>query len=140
MARQKRKPYDQNNKYQKRIIFLTFVPTLIICIFISFLAVIFYRDLINVILYQSAANSMQFIYHWGYLTLFGLWIIFIIVLFWACIISNHIVGPFQRIIREMDEVLAKKEKKHIVVRENDELAQEILKRVNKLIDHYEPSK
>jgi len=47
--------------------------------------------------------------------------------------SSDLVGAFERITRELDEVIEGKEKKIIRARIPDELANELLKRINILI-------
>ncbi len=47
--------------------------------------------------------------------------------------SNDVVGPLDRIIRELDEVIDGGARQPITVRQRDELAHELLKRVNVLV-------
>ena len=63
-----------------------------------------------------------------------LWVLLFFVLWWAYRISSRLMGSFERIIREMDECLAGKSRKHIYSRDKDLLSQELLKRINALID------
>jgi|GEM_PF-1715547 len=51
-------------------------------------------------------------------------------------VSQDVVGPFDRINRELDDIIAGRSKRTIVVRPRDKLAQELLKRVNVLIESY----
>ncbi len=55
------------------------------------------------------------------------------VMLWTCYVSNKIFGPYQRIIRELDEVLQKKRKGPLTVRQGDKMFEELLKRINVLI-------
>ncbi len=55
-------------------------------------------------------------------------------IFWAYTVSQRLVGPFERILGELDDVIANNKKKHIHVRKNDELANEVTKRINAIID------
>ncbi|MFH1359949.1 MAG: hypothetical protein ABIJ41_02810 [Candidatus Omnitrophota bacterium] len=68
------------------------------------------------------------------LSLIILPLVLLLGIIWACNLSNKIIGPFERVIREMDEVLSTGNKKHIVVRKGDQLAQEVIKRINTLIE------
>ena len=47
--------------------------------------------------------------------------------------SNSIVGPYERVLRELDDVLSGQKKDHIGTRKNDELFGEMVKRINALI-------
>jgi len=61
-------------------------------------------------------------------------IIFIIIIVATYKITSELVGAFERLLRELDVIIESREKKHLKVRENDELANEIVKRINTLID------
>lgn len=61
-------------------------------------------------------------------------ITFFSLIFWAHYISNRILGPFDRIISDLDKVLLGKRKKPLTVRKGDEMFQELLQRVNRLIE------
>ena len=63
-----------------------------------------------------------------------LWVLLFFVLWWAYRVSSQLMGSFERIIKELDECLAGKRKKHIYTRDKDELARELLKRINTMID------
>ena len=129
-----RKTYFSTNKYQRRILYLTFVPSLIICVCFTFMAVIFHRELIDVILHESEVVIVNYINQWGVFILTLLWTLFILILIWAYIISKNLVGAFIRVIRELDDVIAGKRRRHISARVKDDLANELLKRINILID------
>ena len=59
---------------------------------------------------------------------------FLAVIVWAYDVSSRLVGAFERILRELDEIIAGKGKHHIKARKDDLLANTLLERVNKLID------
>lgn len=61
-------------------------------------------------------------------------LIFLLVIVWAYTITNKLVGAFDRILKELDEVIAGKQKRHLSVRKGDELAEEVVRRINLLID------
>jgi len=61
-------------------------------------------------------------------------LIFFLNIIWAYRASSRLLGAFERILRELDNILETKQKRHIQARENDRLANELLERVNKLID------
>ena len=49
-------------------------------------------------------------------------------------VSNRLLGCFERILKELDDVAEGKQKKHIHVRPDDELAGDLLKKINAIID------
>jgi hypothetical protein len=68
-----------------------------------------------------------------------IWILFIITIFSVMEVfkaSHSLVGSFGRIHRELDEIIEGKSKKLITARPGDELAEDLLKRVNVLIQVY----
>lgn len=68
------------------------------------------------------------------LILLALPIVFYLIIVSAYKVSNKLLGPFERIISELDTLIEKREKRHLSTRKGDELAEELLKRVNTLID------
>ncbi len=52
---------------------------------------------------------------------------------YAFYLTNKILGPYERIIRELDEVLATNDRREVTVRCGDEMFSELLKRINALI-------
>lgn len=65
----------------------------------------------------------------------GLWSFFIFILYQTFAISLNLVGSFERILHELDETIKGEIRRHIKVRDHDGLANELLKRVNVLIDN-----
>lgn len=61
---------------------------------------------------------------------------FLFLIYWAHKISNRILGPHERIVRELDEVLAGKRRQELKVRPGDELFESLLHRINKLISRW----
>ena len=66
--------------------------------------------------------------------LVSLAIILVFVSLWTFDISNKLVGPFERILRELDEINEGKKKGPLKAREGDEMFDELLKRINKLLE------
>lgn len=60
-------------------------------------------------------------------------IVIIIILLFAHKVAHTIVGPFDRIIRELDESLEGKKDGHIVIRKSDKFCP-LVERINKLLD------
>ena len=125
-----RKKYIHTNKYQRRIIGLAIVPSLLVCFFISIVIKIFHKTLIDVLLFGSVTESVEFINRWAIWIMAGIWTFVVLVVIGAYIVSLNLVGAFERIVREMDEVIDGKDRKRIIARTNDDLANDLLKRIN----------
>ena len=132
----KRKLIGNTNKYQHQIVLATFILPLTYCLVIYFLILLMENDLTRVLTSNAATPNAALIYRWmGVLTLCLIALLFAL-LAWSYVLSKRIVGPFGRIIRELDEVLEGKRKTPIKARPKDILANELLERVNVLIAHY----
>ena len=130
---QYQKRFLRTNKYQKKIIALVFFPAVIIIVFMWIVMTVFYREMVGVILFQSSSEAITTINHWGVIVFLGLVIVLAGVLFLSFSISLQLVGAFERIIRELDDVIAGKTNKPLKARPKDELANELLKRINVFI-------
>jgi nitrogen fixation/metabolism regulation signal transduction histidine kinase len=53
---------------------------------------------------------------------------------WTYYVSNKIVGPFERVLREVDDILAGKGKNKIGIRSKDGMFEELVKRINALVE------
>lgn len=138
MASNKRKRAFPTNKYQKRVLLLAFIPIVIVYVALIAFATLFKHELMNVMLMDSPAMGIQFLMRWHIIVIFALAVVFIIILIWAYKMSANLVGAFERIIRELDEVIAGRSQRKIKARARDELANELLHRVNQLIEGYTP--
>jgi hypothetical protein len=58
----------------------------------------------------------------------------ILVVFWALRISGRYFGAYERILKELDEILAGREKKPLKTRHGDVVFEGLLKRINVLIE------
>jgi hypothetical protein len=135
-----RKAFVTANQYQRQIVLLAFFPALIMAALIGVLLTLFYNAAIDVILNGGAAKSVALINQWGGLILSSLLILFILILAWIYQVSRDLVGAFERIIRELDDVIAGKGKRKIQARPKDTLANDLLKRINVLIEDYHPKR
>ena len=64
----------------------------------------------------------------------------IFLVWWAIVISNKILGPHERIVEELDRIV-RGEKKHLLyARKGDELYEELVKRINVLIEGFQKNK
>jgi len=122
------------NKFQKRFL----LPVLIPCITLSLIALFcltyfcYLADQATASPYYDWDRSLSIVAVPWFLFTFSI-LVFIVAL-WACSISNKIVGPYNRMIVELDRVIEGKGEKKIKVRKDDEMYDEIIKRVNILLD------
>jgi len=128
----KRKLFLNINRFQRPILYLTvaatFVTIVILAICVSFLS----YDIANMII-----NSTKEIPTTKLAVSFVLMILplsYLAIIYFSLRISNKLVGSMERILKELDEIIEKREKKHLTVRKGDDLVQELLKRINTLID------
>lgn len=63
----------------------------------------------------------------------------VIILIFAYILSHRIIGPFDRIVRELDECINGKRQERIVIRKGDKF-QPLVDRINRLLDKIRHSK
>ena len=66
-------------------------------------------------------------------SLIVVFIISIFVIFLTYYMSNKIIGPFERIIKELNDVLEGKRKQSLETRKDNEMFGDLLKLINKLI-------
>lgn len=121
------------NKYQKKIIVPILISCLLACAVNLFCLSYYY---LGGTLHQEAPFgisllTLNVLAPWLYV-FFTLTIAFILL--WTYYISNRMVGPFDRIIRELDDVIAGKKTTKIGTRKGDEMFEQLLKRVNTLIE------
>ncbi|MBF0101834.1 MAG: hypothetical protein HQK77_13095 [Desulfobacterales bacterium] len=131
------------NKYQVRLI----LPILISIILIMILLGLFYYLSFHTTqtVYDTDKSTMVVFNHYlGMLEkmipiiLILLCILIVVLVYWIYYISNKLVGPFDRIVRELDQIMDGTKKKHpITVRKGDEMFDQLLKRVNQLIEKVE---
>ena len=61
-------------------------------------------------------------------------VLMVSLVFWTLYVSSHYLGAYERIIRELDEVLAGQGKGPLKARRGDVMFEALLKRVNCLIE------
>ncbi len=128
----KRKLFLNINRFQRPILYLsvaaTFVTIMILAICVSFLS----YDIANMVINSTkeVPTSKLMIS----LVLMILPLTYLVIIYFSLRISNKMVGSVERILKELDEIIQKQEKRHLHVRKDDDLAQELLKRINALID------
>ncbi len=120
-------------KHQRQIIRLSVVPSTIFCVVMYFLLQAFQREVGEAIYSASDVASIKFVSEWAFALLSMVLLYLGCGFLWAYAVSNNVVGPFDRIIHELDKVIDEGARHPITVRQRDELAQELLKRVNVLV-------
>lgn len=66
-------------------------------------------------------------------------IIVAVILFFAHKATHAIIGPFDRLVKELDECIEEKKEGHIVIRKNDKFWL-LVQKINKLLDKLRESK
>ncbi len=120
-------------KHQRQIIRLSVVPSTIFCVVMYFLLHAFQNEVGEAIYTASDVASIKFVSEWAFALLSMVLLYLGCGFLWAYAVSTDVVGPFDRIIRELDEVIDGGARQPITVRQRDEFAQELLKRVNVLV-------
>ena len=136
----KRNVFLTANKYQDKIVLLSFLPSAFI--FLAFMGIVFVGNPIvaKAIYHSSYPQMIKMVLVFTGALVFCICLIVLLSMMMSFVISHHIVGPFGRIIKELDDVLAGKASKLITSRPGDDLAAEILKRINILVEFYVKNK
>ncbi|HOW34983.1 MAG TPA: hypothetical protein PL155_01020 [Candidatus Omnitrophota bacterium] len=128
----KRRVFLRTSKFQRPILHIFVFSALAVVAALSLAASYLCYDMTNALMATDAKIPTIKI-----AILLGLMImpvVFLFIIIWAYRVSNHLVGAFERILKELDEVIGKNEKRHLKARKGDHLAEELLTRVNVLID------
>ena len=143
--RNQRNPFVNLNPYQQRIILAIMLPALLACLICLFSLIYVYYISSHLVFYSKVDFSRPDIYVPWFLKINRLaavipWVLFIIasimfaVIVWSYEFSNRIAGPHERIVRELDDILAGKGKKPIILRSRDDMFLELTKKINQLVD------
>ena len=123
------------NRWQRQSIRLSVAPALVLFMFMFFLIEVFQTELRDVIIVSSDEATIVALTRWGVWLFLALAACFLAVVTSTYVASRNVLGPFDRLLRELDEMLdGRRERKPLVVRPKDDLANELLKRVNRLIE------
>ena len=123
----------RSGQHQRQIIRLSVVPSTIFCMVMYFLLQAFQREVGEAIYTASDVASIKFVSEWAFALLSIVLLYLGCGFLWAYAVSNDVVWPFDRIIRELDEVIDGGARQPITARQRDEVAQKLLKRVNMLV-------
>ena len=100
-----------------------------------FLLAVFQHDAAQAIIDRSDAVSVVFLTEWGIVLALTSLIYLGSIFLLAYAMSNQMVAAFERIIRELDEIIEGRAKGPIAARGRDKLANALLKRLNMLIEN-----
>ena len=138
MFKQKqRKSFTTSNKYQEKIILMAFIPVWLILLALVFSLIVIREEIIKAgSSTHSVSMFLSWIHQWYAFIIVGLCALFILIVFLAFRISEDLLGAFTRIIPEMDAIIEGRLNKLITARPSDDLANDLLKRVNVFIQSY----
>ena len=122
------------NKFEKLIIY----PTLIFCLLAALLVFLCLEYNVRISVYPREStilniDTAQFREAIPYM-LIGISLILICIISWTYYVVNKIVGPHDRIIKELEEVIEGKKTDALTVRKDDKMFAELLDKINKLIE------
>lgn len=131
MASKKRNLYNPT-KYEKKVLLTIFlfatVPVLLV--------IVFFFALFSDIIYSYIGSGLADHFLDRFLIL-ALLIFLYYILFTRMVFrfTNRLAGAYERLLRELDEIIEGTRKAHLHLRKDD-YAQELIARVNKLIDKF----
>ena len=131
----KRQRFLSINRWQRQSIKLSVAPVLVLFLFMFLLIEIFQTELRDVIITSTDEAAIVALTRWVVWLYLALAAWFLAVVASTYVASRNVLGPFDRLLREMDEMLdGRRERKPLTVRPKDDLAKELLKRVNKFVE------
>ena len=136
-AKFKRQTFLRANKKQRKLLALGLLPVFFLCLFISAYYNKFYAELFSAMQDESLPQRIDDFVLWHRIGTISLWVMFIGVILWITRIANNMLGAYDRIVRECDEILQGNRKGPITVRPNDVLFKELLERINVFIEVYQ---
>jgi hypothetical protein len=128
VSSQKRKLIFYVNNFQKLILIPAVVSFILGC-FVAWLSVTYYLVPESEIINPQFRSFHSLI---PYLLIFTSALMLLLFL-WTYYLSNKLVGPYERIVRELDDVISDKKRSPIVTRKGDAMFENLLKRINILI-------
>jgi len=121
------------NKYQKKIFLLAFIPCTLLILCMTCLLYIFFNDFGNALLNEKTIVDVTYVKYWSILILGSLWLFFVFLCIWVIKESNHLVGAFDRVKKELHDVSVGERKEVIIVRDKDHLFRELLENINVIV-------
>jgi hypothetical protein len=116
------------NKFQRNLFYPVVIAFFLGCI-ISWLSIVY------VLIGNYLARPDLFRFQQSIPTLLSVaTVLMILIVFWTLRVSGKYFGAYERIVTDLDRVLTGKAKEPLKAREDDEIFQELLKRINALIE------
>ena len=122
------------NPHQWPIILICIIPLLMICVLLTLVMYFFFHEFENFIVYGDLMSIPDFLQKWLITIIGGIWAFVILNIVIAYCVSSNLVGPFNRVIRELDAFLKENKIAGIHGRKSDTLANELGQRINQLIE------
>lgn len=125
----KRRPLANLNRFQKQLL-----GAVLIACFLGYAVCLLCLDY-----FYFDESSILYDFTWVHLKLLVKWFAPLaavslgIVAFIVYFVTHRILGPYERIVRELDEIIEGKHRKLLSVRKHDEMFGDLLKRINTLI-------
>ncbi len=129
----KRNIFAIQNKYQMQVLFLIIAPLFVITFAFLICTYLMSQHISRFVESQSYFLIGSYVAQWFYAMVCFVIITLVTFLLLAFKIAYDLVNPFDRINLEVDEFLITGVKRTLVVRPEDELANEVSQRYNKLI-------
>ena len=121
------------NRYQMRVLLLVLAPPVIIISAFAFMSSLFFEQLLEAVQSGSEATLVGFLTDWKLYFFLLLWGMLALIVVMTYVVSKNLLGAFTRLFREMDEMLeGQREPGPLKARKHDDLANELLDRMNRL--------
>ena len=132
--------FVSDNKYQRQVLYPLYISSFLILACLVYFAVILHQSSLdeNFLRISETSQFAAVITKDNMMALvMAISLLLIFVIGWSDHMTNKILGPYERVVAEMDELLAdieeKKAPKKLKVRPGDEMFAALIKRINKLI-------
>lgn len=121
------------NRYQRRMLGLPIASLLFLNIVVSVTTMFAWTRLTKMI--GPYSPEIDFINSLFIVFLFLIWLYVILVILWMIPVSADLLGAFERLSRNIQEMIRVGRKRKISVRQEDSPAGELVTRINELIQH-----
>lgn len=128
-----RQSFFRTSRYQRPLMSLTLMPTFVFCCVLSIFVLFLHNELLDYMKTSSSAEGVRLMQQGGWFAIVMIWSFFMVTFIWAKKVSHRMVGAFERVNRELDQVVSGSDIDKISARDHDELVGDILLRINTLI-------
>jgi len=119
----------RTNKYQRRLI----IPTVVACLAVLGVTFLLLEYYINSVVMEQGMNS-QMLFATVMTVIATVTALLLGILIWSFYLTNKVVGPYSRVIQELDDVISGKKQGSVNARDGDEMFKDLLSRVNVIIE------